>query len=59
MCLIIDLLRLNTKLVDSISELGAIIMRLAYGITVSEENDRYLQTAEAAISTYVLTELFE
>jgi hypothetical protein len=45
--------------VDSLSELGAIIMRLAYGISVSEENDRYLETAEAAISTYVLIVLFE
>jgi hypothetical protein len=43
MCLIIDILKLNTKLVDSISQLGAIIMSLAYGISVSEENDWYLQ----------------
>jgi hypothetical protein len=51
--------RPDTKLVGSISELGAIIVSLAYGISVGEKYNRYIETAEAAVSTYVLSVLLE
>ncbi|EIN07331.1 cytochrome P450 [Punctularia strigosozonata HHB-11173 SS5] len=35
-------------------ELGAVIMDLAYGIKIAENNDRYLRTGEAAINTVVV-----
>jgi hypothetical protein len=54
----LHLLTLSTKLVDSISELGAVIMSLTYGINIAEQNDRYIKTAEMAVSTYVLSVLF-